>query len=116
MNRRGGFPVINPDMINSVKAVTEGWQVFQCGLPVDDVVYATREEACDRSRYLNSIEEQYYPVLTRVAQIIDALRRSHGIGRADAQSLVNRALSSVREGDDSDLAALSSGRYLQEAH
>jgi hypothetical protein len=102
--------MINPDMINSVRAVTSGWQVMQCGLPVDDVVYTTREEASDRARYLNGVEEQYFPVLTRVAQIVDALRRTHGIERGDAQNLVARALDNVREGDDLDLNALSSGR------
>jgi hypothetical protein len=106
--------MINPDMINSVRDAPGGWQVFQCGLPVTDHVYATRDEASDRARYLNSVEEQYYPILTRVAQIVDALGRSHGIRRADAQNLVARALSNVREGDDRDLAALSSGRHLQE--
>ena len=68
--------MINPDMIHSVKEVAGGWHVVQCGLPVDDVVHDTRDQASDRARYLNSVEEQYYPVLARVAQIVDALRRA----------------------------------------
>ena len=75
----------------------------------------TRENASDRARYLNSVEEQYYPVLTRVAQIVDALRRAQGIGRAEAQNLVQRALQNIREGSDSDLAAMSSGRQTAAA-
>jgi len=102
--------MINPDMIHSVKEVPGGWHVVQCGLPVDDVVHHTRDEASDRARYLNGVEEQYYPVLTRVAQIVDALRRAQGIGRAEAQNLVQRALQNIREGSDSDLSAFSSGR------
>ena len=102
--------MINPDMIHSVKEAAGGWQVVQCGLPVDDVVHDTREQASGRARYLNSVEEQYYPVLGRVAQIVDALRRAQGIGRAEAQNLVQRALQNIREGSDSDLAAISSGR------
>jgi len=47
-----------------------------------------------------------------VAQIVDALRRSHGIARLDAQRLVERALGDIRESDDAELAALSSGRML----
>jgi hypothetical protein len=105
--------MINPAMIHSVSEVKGGWQVFQCGLPAEDRVYPTREHASDRSRYLNGVEEQYYPVLSRVAQIVDALCRSHGIRRGDAQELVERALSSVRDADDRDLAAFSSGRPLQ---
>jgi len=104
--------MINPDMIHSVKEGASGWQVFQCGLPIDDAVYDTRELACERARYLNGVEEQYYPVLTRVAQIVDALRRAHGIGRAEAQRLVGRALDNIREGNDGDLAAFSSGREI----
>ena len=102
--------MINPDMIHSVKEVAGGWHVVQCGLPVDDVVHDTRDRASDRARYLNGVEEQYYPVLARVAQIVDALRRAQGIGRAEAQNLVQRALQNIREGSDSDLAAISSGR------
>jgi hypothetical protein len=70
--------MINPDMIHSVKEVAGGWHVVQCGLPVDDVVHDTRDQASDRARYLNSVEEQYYPVLARVAQIVDALSPSSG--------------------------------------
>jgi hypothetical protein len=106
--------MINPDMIHSVREAAGGWQVFQCGLPVADTVYASREEACDRARYLNGVEEQYLPALTRVAQIVADLQRAHGIRRFDAQNLVGRALSDVREGDDRDLIALSSGRGLLE--
>jgi hypothetical protein len=106
--------MINPEMIHSVRPAAGGWQVVQCGLPVGDTVYANREDASDRARYLNGVEEQYYPVLTRVAQIIDSLQRAHGIRRIDAQDLVERALSDIREGDDQDLFALSSGRGLQE--
>ena len=102
--------MINPDMIHSVKEVAGGWHVVQCGLPVDEVVHDTRDQASDRARYLNSVEEQYYPVLARVAQIIDALRRAQGIGRVEAQNLVQRALQNIREGSDSDLLAISSGR------
>jgi len=107
--------MINPDMIHSVKEVTGGWHVVQCGLPVDDIVHGSRESASDRARYLNSVEEQYYPVLARVAQIVDALRRAQGIGRAEAQNLVQRALQNIREGSDSDLAAMSSGRQTAAA-
>ena len=102
--------MINPDMIHSVKEVVGGWHVVQCGLPVDDAVHAKREHASDRARYLNSVEEQYYPVLTRVAQIVDALRRAHGIDRREAQNLMQRALQNIRKGSDSDLVAISSGR------
>jgi hypothetical protein len=102
--------MINPDMIHSVKEIASGWHVVRCGLPVDDVVHDSRDQASDRARYLNSVEEQYYPVLARVAQIVDALRRGQGVGRAEAQNLVQRALQNVREGSDSDLAAISSGR------
>ena len=48
--------MINPDMIHSVKEGASGWQVFQCGLPIDDAVYDTRELACER--ILRSIAEQ----------------------------------------------------------
>jgi hypothetical protein len=102
--------MINPDMIHSVKEVPGGWHVVQCGLSVDDVVHDTREQASDRARYLNSVEEQYYPVLARVAQIVEALRRAQGIGRAEAENLVQRALQNIREGSDSDLTAMSSVR------
>jgi hypothetical protein len=102
--------MINPDMIHSVKEVAGGWRVVQCGLPADDVIHDTRDQASDRARYLNSVEEQYYPVLARVAQIVEALRRAQGIGRAEAQNLVQRALQNIREGSDSDLAAISSVR------
>ena len=107
--------MINPDMIHSVKEVAGGWQVVQCGLPVDNTIHSTREHASDRARYLNGVEEEYYPVLARVAQIVDALRRTHGIARADAQTLVQRALNDVRDGSDSDLQAMSSGRQLATA-
>ncbi len=60
--------------------------------------------------YLNGVEEQYYPVLARVAQIVDALRRAQGIGHTEAQDLVQRALQNIREGSDSDLLAIGSGR------
>ena len=106
--------MINPDMIHSVKEVAGGWHVVQCGLPVDDVVHDTRDHASDRARYLNGVEEQYYPVLARVAQIVDALRRAQGIDRTEAQNLVQRALQNIREGSDSDLAAISSGRHPAE--
>ena len=107
--------MINPEMIHSVKEVAGGWHVIQCGLPVDDVVHDSRAQASDRARYLNSVEEQYYPVLARVAQIVDALRRAQGVGRAEAQNLVQRALQNIREGTDSDLAAISSGRQATAA-
>jgi hypothetical protein len=107
--------MINPDMIHSVREVPGGWQVFQCGLPVEDTVHRARDRASDRARYLNGVEEQYYPVLTRVAQIVDTLCRMHGVRRLDAQGLVERALNDVREGDDRELAAISSGRALNES-
>jgi hypothetical protein len=107
--------MINPDMIHSVKEAPGGWHVVQCGLPVDNIVHPTREHASDRARYLNGVEEEYYPVLARVAQIVDALRRAHGIARADAQMLVQRALNDVRDGSDADLQAMSSGRLLATA-
>jgi hypothetical protein len=78
--------MINPEMIHSVKEVAGGWHVVQCGLPVDDVVHDTRDQASDRARYLNSVEEQYYPVLARVAQIVDTLCRAQGIGRAELRT------------------------------
>jgi hypothetical protein len=106
--------MINPAMICSVGEVAGGWRVFQCGLPVEDRIHATRDEASDRARYLNGVEEQYYSVLSRVAQIVEMLRRSHGIGRTDAQNLVGRALGSVCEGDDRDLAAYSAGRPVHD--
>ena len=107
--------MINPDMIHSVKEAPGGWHVVQCGLPVDDIVHPTREHASDRARYLNGVEEEYYPVLARIAQLVDALRRSRGIARADAQTLVQRALNDVRDGSDDDLQAMSSGRQLAAA-
>jgi len=107
--------MINPDMIHSVKEFPGGWHVVQCGLPVDEVVHDTRDQASDRARYLNGVEEQYYPVLSKVAQIVDALCRAQGIGRAEAQNLVRRALQNIREGSDSDLAAMSSGRQTAAA-
>ena len=107
--------MINPDMIHSVKEVAGGWHVVQCGLPVDNIVHPTREQASDRARYLNGVEEEYYPVLSRVAQLVDALRRTHGIARADAQTLVQRALNDVRDSSDADLEAMSSGRQLAAA-
>jgi hypothetical protein len=112
---RRGFAMINPEMICSVAEVAGGWQVFQCGLPAEDRVHATRDGASARARYLNGVEEQYYPVLSRVAQIVDALRRRHGIRREDGQHLVLRALQSVGEADDRDLAAFADGRPLQHA-
>jgi hypothetical protein len=105
--------MINPDMIYSVSEVAGGWQVFQCGLPAEGQVHPTRDEASDRARYLNGVEEQYYPVLSRLAQIIDALRRGHALRRDDAQHLVQRALQDLREADDRDLAAFAAGRLLQ---
>lgn len=104
--------MINPEMIHSVKEVAAGWQVFQCRLPADSRVFATRDAASDRARYLNGVEEQYYPVLGRLAQIVDGLRRSHNVGRADAQRLVERALGDIRDSDDATLSAVSSGRLL----
>jgi hypothetical protein len=106
--------MINPEMIHSVREVAGGWQVFQCGLPTDSCVYSSRDEACDRARYLNGVEEEYYPTLTRVAQLVDALRRQRGLRRADAQQLVERVLSGIREADDAELAAVASGRSLHE--
>jgi hypothetical protein len=104
--------MINPEMIHSVSEVAGGWQVFRGSLPAEGRVYATRDAASDRARYLNGVEEQYYPVLSRLAQIVDALRRRHGIRREDAQHLVQRALQGVREADDRDFAAFADGRLL----
>jgi hypothetical protein len=107
--------MINPEMICSVTEVPGGWQVSQCGLAVGDRVYPTREEASDRARYLNAVEEQYFAVLGRVAQIVDGLCRRHGVRRVDAQNLVQRTLSDIRESPDGDLAAFASGRSMVEA-
>jgi hypothetical protein len=107
--------MINPEMIHSVHEVANGWQVFQAGLPVEGRVHATRAGASDRARYLNGVEEQYYPMLSRVAQIVDALRRMQGIRREDAQNLLHRALQSVGEADDQELVAFADGRPLQHA-
>jgi hypothetical protein len=108
-------PLITPELINSVMYVAGGWHVVNWGLPVAQGDHDSRDQASDRARHLNSVVEQYYPVLARVAQIVDALRRAQGVGRAEAQNLVQRALQNIREGTDSDLAAISSGRQATAA-
>jgi len=101
--------MIDPGSIHSVRQNGLGWQIVQRGEVVESTVYPTREQACERARYLNGVEERFEDTLARLTHMIYWLVREHGIARSDAENLLQRGLARIRRGDHEDLAIFSVG-------